>query len=65
MQADLNGGLTALSSVASAGDQPGAGRMPLTQSPYYKVLVKGEPLPPRRNRADDFHWPRDSARPSG
>jgi hypothetical protein len=33
-------------------------RPPLTQSPYYKVLVKGEALPPKTGRADDFTWPR-------
>jgi len=29
-----------------------------TQTPYYKVLVKGESLPPKPGRADDFAWPR-------
>ncbi len=31
--------------------------VPVTQTPYYKVLVKGEELPPRAGRADDFRWP--------
>jgi hypothetical protein len=31
-------------------------RLPLTQRPYYKVLVKGEQLKPKAGRADDFAW---------
>lgn len=61
---DLRGGLTALSSIASASDQTVAGgrsRGLLSQSPYYKVLIKGEPLPPKPGRADDFSWPKTSA----
>lgn len=58
---DLRGGLTALSSIASASDQTvtgGKARVPLSQSPYYKVLIKGEPLQPKPGRADDFSWPK-------
>lgn len=58
---DLRGGLTALSSIASASDQTvtgGKARVPLSQSPYYKVLIKGEPLPAKPGRADDFSWPK-------
>lgn len=57
---ELNGGLTAMSSVAMSTEGGGeAGtREPVTQSAYYKVLVKGEPLPPKPDRADDFSWPR-------
>lgn len=63
---DLKGGLTALSSLALASDT-GAGRtrVPLTQSPYYKALVKGEALPSKTGRADDFSWPKPWSRPSG
>lgn len=32
-------------------------RVPITQTPYYKVLVKGERLPSKPGRADDFSWP--------
>ena len=62
----LKGGLTALSSLALASDT-GAGRtrVPLTQSPYYKALVKGEALPSKAGRADDFSWPKPWLRPSG
>lgn len=64
LAADLRGGLTALSSIASAGDQivtGGKSRVPLAQSPFYKVLIKGEPLAPKPGRADDFSWPKTSA----
>jgi hypothetical protein len=33
-------------------------RLPLTQRPYYRVLIKGEQLKPKAGRADDFTWPR-------
>ncbi|MEZ5926409.1 MAG: GDSL-type esterase/lipase family protein [Hyphomicrobiaceae bacterium] len=61
---DLRGGLTALTSIASATEQIVSGgkpRIPLSQSPFYKVLIKGEPLPPKPGRADDFSWPKTSA----
>jgi hypothetical protein len=29
----------------------------LSQRPYYKVLIKGEQLPAKAGRADDFAWP--------
>lgn len=64
LAAELRGGLTALSSIASAGDQivtGGKARVPLSQSPFYKVLIKGEPLAPKPGRADDFSWPKTSA----
>jgi len=36
----------------------GANRaVPVTQTPFYKVLVKGERLAARPGRADDFRWP--------
>jgi hypothetical protein len=58
---DLKIGLTALSSIASSlGRRSGTGQVGVTQSPYYKLLVKGESLPPKPGRADDFHWPRQA-----
>jgi hypothetical protein len=39
------------------------GRLSPTQSPYYRVLVKGERLMPRSGRADDFVWPRPEPKP--
>jgi hypothetical protein len=65
---DLKIGLTALSSIASSlGRRSGTGQVGVTQSPYYKLLVKGESLPPKPGRADDFRWPRQagSARQPG
>lgn len=39
-------------------------RVPLTQTPYYKLLVRGEPQAALKGRADDFKWrglPNDKA----
>jgi len=57
---DLPDGLTALSSISSASDLSGSSkpRLPLTERPYYKVLIEGEQLKPKAGRADDFAWPR-------
>jgi hypothetical protein len=63
--ADIGGGLTVVSSVtlsadALAGDRR---RLPPTQTPYYRVLVKGERLAPKPGRADDFSWPKPDPPP--
>ena len=58
---DLPGGLTALASISSVNDPSVSSskpRLPLTQRPYYKVLIQGEQLEPKAGRADDFSWPR-------
>jgi hypothetical protein len=58
---DLPGGLTALASISSISDPSVASskpRLPLTQRPYYKVLIQGEQLKPKTGRGDDFAWPR-------
>jgi hypothetical protein len=39
------------------------GRLSPTQSPYYRVLVKGERLAPRPGRGDDLVWPRPEPEP--
>jgi hypothetical protein len=60
ISADLPGGLTALASISSVNDPSVASskpRLPLTQRPYYKVLIQGEQLKPKAGRADDFTWP--------
>ena len=57
---DLPGGLTALASISSVNDPTVASskpRLPLTQRPYYRVLIKGEQMKPKSGRADDFTWP--------
>jgi hypothetical protein len=58
----IPGGLTVMSSVTPASEAGGARRkLSPTQSSYYRVLVKGERLPPRPGRADDTSWPRAQA----
>jgi hypothetical protein len=60
ISSDLPDGLTALSSISSASDLSGSSKpkLPLTERPYYKVLIEGEQLKPKAGRADDFGWPR-------
>jgi hypothetical protein len=60
---EISGGLTIVSSVSTSADGAAVDRrrLPPTQTPYYRVLVKGEQLPPRPGRADDFSWPRPEA----
>ncbi len=61
MQEPVTGGLIVLSSVSPALDGGTGGRrakLAPTQTPYFKVMVKGERLPPKPGRADDFRWPR-------
>lgn len=56
----LPGGVTLLSSITpglAAGSQAQRRRLAPTQSPFFKVLVKGERIPPQLGRADDFSWP--------
>ena len=57
---ELANGLTAVATISSVTDPSLASsrpRLPLSQRPYYKVLIKGEQLPPKAGRADDFAWP--------
>jgi hypothetical protein len=54
---DVGGGLVVLSSVTPVAG-PGAPRKALPGQPYYQVWFKGERLPPRPGRSDDFTWPR-------
>jgi hypothetical protein len=57
---ELNDGLTAVATLSSVTDISLASskpRLPLSQRPYYKVLIKGEQLKPKAGRADDFAWP--------
>jgi len=68
LRVDLSGGQTVVSSITplNEGSGPGGRRnVPVTQTPYYKVLVKGERLSPKPGRADDFRWPKPGAGPSG
>ncbi len=57
---ELSNGLTAVATISSVTDLSLASsrpRLPLSQRPYYKVLIKGEQLKPKAGRADDFAWP--------
>ena len=61
LQEQLPGGLLLLSSVTPASETAGSNRrsrVSPTQTPYFKVMVKGERLTPKPGRADDFRWPR-------
>lgn len=55
----IPGGLTVMSTVALAtANQPGGRRrLAPSQSPYFRVLFKGERLPSKPGRADDISWP--------
>ena len=57
---ETNEGVTALASISPISDTNLAEalrRLPLSQRPYYRVLIKGEELKPKEGRADDFTWP--------
>ncbi len=62
----IPGGLTVMSTVAlSSGAAQSGGRRRLSpsQAPYFRVLFKGERLPPKAGRADDTSWPRPAPPP--
>ncbi|HUU66605.1 MAG TPA: SGNH family hydrolase [Methyloceanibacter sp.] len=57
---ELPGGFTAVATIAAVTDLSLASsrpRLPLSQRPYYKVLIRGEQVEPKSGRADDFAWP--------
>lgn len=56
----ISSGLTVLSSITPASDGGGLAKAKLSpaQTPYFRVLVKGERPAPRKGRADDHSWPR-------
>jgi hypothetical protein len=56
---ETGNGVTALASISPISENDLAAaqrRLPLTQRPYYRVLVRGEELKPKSGRADDFKW---------
>lgn len=56
-------GVTAMASVSPISDSDLAAaqrRLPITQRPYYRVLVRGEQQTPKPGRADDFSWKQGS-----
>jgi hypothetical protein len=57
---ELSDGLTAVATLSTVTDLTLASskpRLPLSQRPYYKVLIKGEQLKSKAGRGDDFAWP--------
>ncbi len=54
----IPGGLTVMSSIVPPRGGDSRRRTSLTQSPYFRVLERGERLQPKPGRADDFSWPR-------
>lgn len=59
------GGLMLVTSVTPVVDAAGgdARRQTATSAPFYQALVKGERLPPKPGRLDDFPWPRPESQP--
>jgi hypothetical protein len=58
----LSNGLLVMRSVTPSrpgGGDRAAGRASLTQQPFFVALARGERLPPKPGRADDFRWPRE------
>ena len=61
----LSNGLLVMRSVTSsrpAGDRASS-RTSLTQQPFFVALARGERLPPKPGRGDDFRWPREDDLP--
>jgi len=62
----IAGGLNIMSSVTSPDETAVDGQLRKVspvQTPFFRVLVKGERLEPRPGRADDFSWPRPEPEP--
>ncbi len=55
--ADVVGGVVLQSSIATAAGS-GASRKATPGQPYYQVWYKGERMPPKPGRSDDFTWPK-------
>lgn len=57
----LSNGLLVMRSVTPSRStaERTASRGVLTQQPFFIALAKGERLPPKPGRADDFRWPRE------
>lgn len=56
---EMETGVTAMASISPISDSDLSAaqrRLPVTQRPYYRVLVRGEDQTPKPGRADDFSW---------
>ena len=54
----IPGGLTVMSSIVPPRGADGRRRLSPTQTPYFRVFERGDRLPSKPGRADDFTWPR-------
>ena len=62
----IPGGLMVMSSITPAIDPAAVEsrrRLSPTQTPYFRVMVRGERTTPRADRADDISWPRPEPAP--
>lgn len=63
----IPGGLTVMSSITPAGEGAAGlaarSKIAPTQTPFFRVLVKGERIAARPGRADDVSWPRPVPEP--
>jgi uncharacterized protein len=57
----IPGGLTVMSSIMPPRGADGRHRLSPTQTPYFRVFERGDRLPSKPGRADDFTWPRPQA----
>ena len=65
---DYTNGMTTLSTLTTAPNlATGVTRRTnsSTDALPYRVMIRGEKLPPKKGRADDFSWPRPDAPPPG
>lgn len=63
---DVGDGVSVSTMVTALADSPatsGKRRGPTNQAAYTAVWIKGERLPPKPGRADDFTWPRPGSEP--
>jgi len=54
---DGTGLVSSVASIPTGGGENLSTRVSVTQTPYYKALIKGEVLPSKPGRTDDFSWP--------
>jgi uncharacterized protein len=63
---DVGDGVSVSTMVTALADSPavsGKRKGPTNQAAYTAVWIKGERLPPKPGRADDFTWPRPGSEP--
>ncbi|MBU2581055.1 MAG: DUF459 domain-containing protein [Alphaproteobacteria bacterium] len=63
---ETTNGVSIMSTITPASETVITGarrKLSLAQTPFFRVLVKGERLEPRSGRADDFSWPRKELPP--